>query len=46
MPSQKPRIALTVEPELDAVLQRLSILTGEPKTRIITDFLGQLMPVF
>ena len=38
MPSQKPRIALTVEPELDAVLQRLSILTGEPKTRIITDF--------
>ena len=46
MPSRKPRIALTVEPELDAVLQRLSELTGEPKTRIINDFLGQLMPVF
>ena len=38
MPSRKPRIALTVEPELDAVLTRLSDLTGEPKTRIITDF--------
>ena len=37
MPSRKPRIALTVEPELDAVLTRLSDLT-EPKTRIITDF--------
>lgn len=44
MPSQKPRIALTVEPELDAVLQRLSILTGEPKTRIITDFLKEAYP--
>ena len=38
MPSRKPRIALTVEPELDAVLTRLSDLTGEPKTLIITDF--------
>lgn len=46
MPSRKPRIALTVEPELDAVLTRLSDLTGESKTRIITDFLGDLMPVF
>lgn len=46
MPSQKPRIALTVEPDVNNALERLSSLTGEPKTRIINDFLGQLLPVF
>lgn len=46
MPSRKPRIALTVDCEIDDVLTKLSELTGDKKTKIITDFLRDLLPVF
>lgn len=46
-PTKKPqnvRIALTVPPEIDAKLKRLSELIGQPKTTIITGFLAELVP--
>lgn len=46
MPSQKPRIALTVSDELNAVLSRISDLTETPKSKIITEILNDSMPVF
>lgn len=46
MPSQNPRIALTVKPEIDDVLTKLSKLTKKPKTKIINEFLEELLPVF
>lgn len=45
MPSKKPRIALTVPPEIDVLLDRLSDLTGTPKTKIIVEMLGEYLPV-
>ena len=46
MPSQKPRIALTVSDELNNVLSRISDLTEMPKSKIITEILNDSMPVF
>lgn len=44
MPSQKPRIALTVDDDLNALLDELSTLTKTPKTRIIVDMLKDAQP--
>lgn len=44
MPSQKPRIALTVDEDLNNVLQELSELTKVPKTKIIIDMLTDAQP--
>lgn len=44
MSSQKPRIALTVDDDLNDLLERLSKLTKQPKTRIITDMLKDAQP--
>ena len=45
MPSKKPRIGLTVPPEIDSLLERLSNLTGSPKTKLIMEMLEQYHPV-
>lgn len=45
MPSQKPRIALTVSDDLNGLLDRLSDLTGTPKSKLIVEMLDQYAPV-
>ncbi len=45
MPSRKPRIALTVPDELNDVLDRVSDLSGTPKTKLIIEMLEQYAPV-
>lgn len=44
MSSQKPRIALTVDEDLNHLLEELSNLTKTPKTKIITDMLRDAQP--
>lgn len=44
MPSQKPRVALTLDDDLKNVIADLSDLTGKPQARIITDFLIEMYP--
>lgn len=39
MPTTKPRIAVTLEPNDYEVVQRLSELTGDPKSRIIAELM-------
>lgn len=45
MPSKKPRIALTVPPEIDHILDRLYELSGTPKSKLIVEMLEQYAPV-
>ena len=45
MPSQKPRIALTVDDDLNALLEDLSVLMKKPKSTIITDLLNDVKPM-
>ena len=45
MPSQKPRIALTVEHDLNELLQDLSVLMKRPKSTIITEILVDVTPM-
>ncbi len=45
MPSQKPRIALTVDDDLNELLEEISKLTKKPKATIITEFLVDIKPV-
>jgi hypothetical protein len=45
MPSQKPRIALTVENDLNDLLQDLSVLMKTPKSTLITDILVDITPM-
>lgn len=45
MPSQKPRIALTVPEEINATLERLSVLTGVPKSKLIIEMLSEYVPI-
>lgn len=44
MPSQKPRIGLTVDDDLNAILEDLSRLTKTPKSRIIVGILKDASP--
>ena len=44
MPSQKPRLNLTLDDDLNDVITDLSKLLGIPKTRVITDLLVDVMP--
>lgn len=44
MPSQNPRIALTVPPELDAVLGRIAAATGTGKATFVREWLCEAMP--
>ncbi len=45
MPSQKRRIALTVNDDLNAVLEELSVLMKKPKSTIITELLVDIAPM-
>lgn len=45
MPSQKPRINLTVDHELNELLQDLAVLMKKPKSTIIVDFLDEITPM-
>lgn len=44
MPSQKPRLNLTLDEDLNDLIIDLSDLLGIPKTRVITDFLKDVQP--
>lgn len=41
----RKRIALSVPPEMDDILDRISVLTEQPKTKIILELLEQVVPV-
>ena len=45
MPSQKPRVNLTINHELNDFLQDLAILMKKPKSTIIVDFLDEITPM-
>lgn len=45
MPSKKPRVNLTINPELNDLLQDLSVLMKKPKSTIIVDFLDEITPM-
>lgn len=44
MTKQRPRIGLTVDDELDALLTKLSALSDQPKTKIILDIVKDAQP--
>lgn len=45
MPSQKPRVALTMPDNLNALFDRISDLNGTPKTKLIVELLQAYEPV-
>lgn len=45
MPSQKPRVNLTISHELNNLLQDLAVLMKKPKSTIIVDFLDEITPM-
>ena len=42
MPSQKPRVALTMPDDLNALFDRISALNGVPKTKIMVELFNSL----
>ena len=46
MPSQKPRLALTLPPELDAALTSFAQAVGRPVSSVTVEMLMQLIPQF
>ena len=45
MPAKNPRISVTVKPETDALLRRLSALSGDSTSAIVGQILEQSQPV-
>lgn len=45
MPSRKPRVALTIPDDLNDLLDKVSDLSGTPKTKLIVEMLEQYSPV-
>lgn len=45
MSKQKPRIALTVDEDLNSLLDEISVLTKTPKSTFITGFLVDAKPL-
>ena len=45
MPSQKPRVNLTISHELNDLLQDVAVLMKKPKSTIIVDFLDEIAPM-
>ena len=45
MTTRKRRLQVTIEPELEPVLARLSVLLETPQSTIITDLLMESLPV-
>lgn len=42
---RRKRIALSVPEDMDAILERLAVLTGQPKTKLIMEMLNEYLPV-
>lgn len=45
MPSQKPRVALTLPDDLNAIFERVATLQGVPKTKVILELLTAYQPI-
>lgn len=45
MPTKKRRVALTVDDDLNKLLEDLSVLMKKPKSTIISDFLVDVTPM-
>lgn len=45
MPTVKPRIAITLEPEQHEVLARLAALQGRPMSRVVAELVAEFTPV-
>lgn len=45
MPSQKPRVALTLPDDLNAIFDRVATLQGVPKTKVILELLTAYQPI-
>ena len=45
MPSRKPRVALTLPDDLNAILDQVADYQGTPKTKLITEILLECRPV-
>lgn len=45
MPSQKPRVALTMPDDLNALFDRISAFNGIPKTKLMVELLEAYKPV-
>lgn len=45
MPSQKPRVALTLPDDLNAIFERISDLQKIPKTKVILELLTAYQPI-
>ena len=45
MPSQRPRVALTMPDDLNAIFDRLAELQGIPKTKLIIELLDIYKPI-
>ena len=46
MPAVNPRITITLQPAVHAVLRRLSELTGNSQSSLVGELLGQSLPIF
>lgn len=46
MPTPNPRLSVTLTPQLAAVLDRMSELTGNSKSSLVAELLDSSMPVF
>jgi hypothetical protein len=46
MPTSNPRLSVTLQPSLDAILRRMSELTGQSKSAMVADLLESSVPVF
>lgn len=45
MPSRKPRVALTLPDDLNALLDQVADYQGAPKTKLITEILLECQPI-
>lgn len=45
MPSQKPRLALTLPDDLNEIFDRIAAFQGVPKTKVIVELLEAYKPV-
>ena len=46
MPTSNPRITITLQPAVSAILKRVSDLTGDSQSSVVASLLEQSMPVF
>ena len=44
MPTQKPRLALTVSPELQVALSNLAVAVGRPAATVAAELLEDMLP--